>query len=572
MTFKETLRRQTMPNNERSRHVTHGVARAPNRAMYYALGYQESDFDNPMIGVANGHSTITPCNSGLQRLADAAIDAIRESRANPQVFGTPTISDGMSMGTEGMKYSLVSREVIADCIETAVQGQWMDGVVVIGGCDKNMPGGMIALARTNVPGIYVYGGTIKPGHYHGKDLTIVSVFEAVGEFTMGRMNQEDFKQIEKCAIPGSGSCGGMYTANTMSSAFEALGMSLPYSSTMANEDDEKVVSAAESARVLVDAVRRGVRPRDIITRESIENAVSVIMATGGSTNAVLHFLAIAHAAEVPWTIDDFERIRRRVPVICDLKPSGRYVATDLHRAGGIPQVMKLLLDAGLLHGDCITITGKTIAETLADVPAVPRSDQDVIRPIDRALYPQGHLAILKGNLSPEGCVAKITGLKNPVITGPARVFDSEDEAMTAIMDRRIQHGDVVVIRYEGPKGGPGMREMLAPTSALIGQGLGETVGLITDGRFSGGTWGMVVGHVAPEAYVGGPIALIREGDSVTIDAHQLLLQLNISDEELAARRKAWVQPKPRYTRGVLAKFGKLASTASRGAVTDAFEP
>lgn len=560
-----------MPNNERSRHVTHGVARAPNRAMYYALGYQESDFDNPMIGVANGHSTITPCNSGLQRLTDAAIDAIRESRANPQVFGTPTISDGMSMGTEGMKYSLVSREVIADCIETAVQGQWMDGVVVIGGCDKNMPGGMIALARTNVPGIYVYGGTIKPGHYQGKDLTIVSVFEAVGEFTMGRMDQEDFKQIEKCAIPGSGSCGGMYTANTMSSAFEALGMSLPYSSTMANEDDEKVVSAAESARVLVDAVRRGVRPRDIITRESIENAVSVIMATGGSTNAVLHFLAIAHAAEVPWTIDDFERIRRRVPVICDLKPSGRYVATDLHRAGGIPQVMKLLLDAGLLHGDCITITGKTIAETLADVPAVPRSDQDVIRPIDRALYPQGHLAILKGNLSPEGCVAKITGLKNPVITGPARVFDSEDEAMTAIMDRRIQHGDVVVIRYEGPKGGPGMREMLAPTSALIGQGLGETVGLITDGRFSGGTWGMVVGHVAPEAYVGGPIALIQEGDSVTIDAHQLLLQLNISDEEFAARQKAWVQPKPRYTRGVLAKFGKLASTASRGAVTDAFE-
>jgi len=560
-----------MPNNERSRHITQGVARAPNRAMYYALGYQEADFDNPMIGVANGHSTITPCNSGLQRLADAAIDAVRAARANPQVFGTPTISDGMSMGTEGMKYSLVSREVIADCIETAVQGQWMDGVVVIGGCDKNMPGGMIALARTNVPGIYVYGGTIKPGRYQGQDLTIVSVFEAVGEFTMGRMAQEDFKQIEKCAIPGSGSCGGMYTANTMSSAFEALGMSLPYSSTMANEDDEKVASAAESARVLVDAVRRGVRPRDIITRQSIENAVSVIMATGGSTNAVLHFLAIAHAAEVEWTIDDFERIRRRVPVICDLKPSGRYVATDLHRAGGIPQVMKLLLDAGLLHGDCITITGKTIAQTLADVPAVPRADQDVIRPIDRALYPHGHLAILKGNLSPEGCVAKITGLKNPAITGPARVFDSEDDAMAAIMDRRIRDGDIVVIRYEGPKGGPGMREMLAPTSALVGQGLGETVGLITDGRFSGGTWGMVVGHVAPEAYVGGPIALIREGDSVTIDAHRLLLQLNISDEEMAARRKAWVQPKPRYTRGVLAKFGKLAGTASRGAVTDAFE-
>ncbi|MBC9905602.1 MULTISPECIES: dihydroxy-acid dehydratase [Achromobacter] len=560
-----------MPNNDRSRHITHGVARAPNRAMYYALGYQEADFENPMIGVANGHSTITPCNSGLQRLADAAIDAIRASQANPQVFGTPTISDGMSMGTEGMKYSLVSREVIADCIETAAQGQWMDGVVVIGGCDKNMPGGMIALARTNVPGIYVYGGTIKPGHYKGNDLTIVSVFEAVGEYTMGRMPEEDFKQIEKCAIPGSGSCGGMYTANTMSSAFEAMGMSLPYSSTMANEDEEKVASAAESARVLVEAVRKGLRPRDIITRESIENAVSVIMATGGSTNAVLHFLAIAHAAEVPWTIDDFERIRKRVPVLCDLKPSGKYVATDLHRAGGIPQVMKLLLNAGLLHGDCITITGKTIAETLADVPDAPRADQDVIMPLDRALYPQGHLAILKGNLSPEGCVAKITGLKNPVITGPARVFDSEDDAMTAIMAREIRDGDVVVIRYEGPKGGPGMREMLAPTSALVGQGLGETVGLITDGRFSGGTWGMVVGHVAPEAFVGGPIALIREGDSVTIDAHKLLLQLNISDEEMAARRQAWVQPRPRYTRGVLAKFGKLASTASRGAVTDAFE-
>jgi len=560
-----------MPSNERSRHITQGVARAPNRAMYYALGYQEADFDNPMIGVANGHSTITPCNSGLQRLADAAIDAVRAARANPQVFGTPTISDGMSMGTEGMKYSLVSREVIADCIETAVQGQWMDGVVVIGGCDKNMPGGMIALARMNVPGIYVYGGTIKPGRYKGQDLTIVSVFEAVGEYTMGRMDGEDFRQIEKCAIPGSGSCGGMYTANTMSSAFEAMGMSLPYSSTMANEDDEKIASAAESARVLVDAVRRGVRPRDIITRESIENAVSVIMATGGSTNAVLHFLAIAHAAEVQWTIDDFERIRRRVPVICDLKPSGRYVATDLHRAGGIPQVMKLLLDAGLLHGHCMTITGKTIAETLADVPAEPPAGQDVIRPIGRALYPQGHLAILKGNLSPEGCVAKITGLKNPVITGPARVFDSEDDAMAAIMEQRIRAGDVVVIRYEGPKGGPGMREMLAPTSALVGQGLGESVGLITDGRFSGGTWGMVVGHVAPEAYVGGPIALIREGDSVTIDAHQLLLQLNISDDEMAARRKAWVQPRPRYTRGVLAKFGKLAGTASRGAVTDAFE-
>jgi dihydroxy-acid dehydratase len=560
-----------MAANERSRHITHGVARAPNRAMYYALGYRESDFDKPMIGVANGHSTITPCNSGLQVLADAAVQAIRDADANPQTFGTPTISDGMSMGTEGMKYSLVSREVIADCIETAVQGQWMDGVVVIGGCDKNMPGGLIAMARMNVPSIYVYGGTIKPGHYKGKDLTVVSVFEAVGEYTMGRMDQADFQQIEKCAVPGSGSCGGMYTANTMSASFEAMGISLPYSSTMANEDAEKAASAAESARVLVQAVRKQIRPRDLITRRSIENAVSVIMAVGGSTNAVLHFLAIAHAAEVDWTIDDFERVRQRVPVLCDLKPSGRYVATDLHRAGGIPQVMKLLLNAGLLHGDCPTITGRTIAETLQDIPDVPPAGQDVIRSIDKALYPQGHLAILKGNLAPEGCVAKITGLKNPVITGPARVFDSEDDAMAAIMAQSIVHGDVVVIRYEGPKGGPGMREMLSPTSALIGQGLGETVGLITDGRFSGGTWGMVVGHVAPEAYVGGPIALIREGDSVTIDAHQLLLQLNISDDEMAERRKTWTPPAPRYTRGVLAKFGKLAGSASRGAVTDAFE-
>ncbi len=560
-----------MANNDRSKHITEGITRAPNRSMYYGMGYKESDFANPMIGVANGHSTITPCNSGLQPLVDAAIQAVKESQANPQVFGTPTISDGMSMGTEGMKYSLVSREVIADCIETAVQGQWMDGVVVVGGCDKNMPGGMIGIARCNVPGIYVYGGTIKPGHHKGRDLNIVSVFEAVGEFTMGRMSNEDFKAIEQKAIPGTGSCGGMYTANTMSSAFEAMGMALPYSSTLANEDGVALANAAESARVLVDAVRHQRKPRDIITRKSLENAVSVIMAIGGSTNAVLHFLAIAHAAQVPWTIDDFERVRQRVPVLCDLKPSGQFLTVDLHRAGGVPQVMKILLNAGLLHGDCMTISGKTIAEVLKDVPDLPPADQHVIRTVDKALYEQGHLAILKGNLSPEGSVAKITGLKNPVITGPARVFDSEDDAMKAIMAREITHGDVLVIRYEGPKGGPGMREMLAPTSALVGQGLGETVGLITDGRFSGGTWGMVVGHVSPEAYVGGLIGLIKEGDSVTIDAHKLLLQLNVSDEEIAERRKSWKQPAPRYTRGVLAKFGRLASTASRGAVTDAFD-
>ncbi len=555
--------------NERSRMITEGVARAPNRSMYYAMGYKDSDFDNkPMIGVANGHSTITPCNSGLQRIADAAVAAIEAGGGNSQIFGTPTISDGMGMGTEGMKYSLVSREVIADSIETCVNGLWQDGVVVVGGCDKNMPGGMMALARTNVPGIYVYGGTIKAGHYKGKELNIVSAFEAVGEFTAGRLSEEDFKGVEQNACPGSGSCGGMYTANTMSSAFEALGMSLPYSSTMANEDQEKVDSAAESARVLIEAIRNDLKPRDIITKKSIENAVSVIMAVGGSTNAVLHFLAIASAAEVDWTIDDFERVRRRVPVIADMKPSGKYLATDLHQAGGIPQVMKILLDGGLLHGDCMTITGKTIAEILKDVPSKPRADQDVIKTLDNPIYAQGHLAILKGNISPEGCVAKITGLKNPSITGPARVFDSEDDAMKAIMANQIVAGDVMVIRYEGPKGGPGMREMLAPTSALVGQGLGESVGLITDGRFSGGTWGMVVGHVAPEAYVGGTIALIQEGDSITIDAHTQLIQLNVSDEEIAKRRAAWKQPKPRYTRGVLAKYARLASSASKGAVTD----
>ena len=556
-----------MAFNRRSKNITQGIARSPNRSMYYALGYKEEDFDKPMIGIANGHSTITPCNSGLQKLADAAIESIRKSDANPQVFGTPTISDGMSMGTEGMKYSLVSREVIADCIETAVQGQWMDGVVVIGGCDKNMPGGMIGLARMNVPGIYVYGGTIRPGNWKGVDLTIVSSFEAVGEFSAGRMSKEDFDGIEKNACPSSGSCGGMYTANTMSSSFEALGMSLMFSSTMANPDEEKVTSAAESARVLVEAVKADLKPRDIITKKSIENAVALIMATGGSTNAVLHYLAIAHAAEVEWTIDDFERMRKKVPVICNLKPSGKYVATDLHKAGGIPQVLKILLDAGMLHGDCITITGKTIAEELKDIPSKPRADQDVIFPIDKALYDQGHLAILKGNLATDGAVAKITGLKNPVITGPARVFEDEQSAMTAIVAGKIVAGDIVVLRYLGPKGGPGMPEMLAPTSAIVGQGLGESVGLITDGRFSGGTWGMVVGHVAPEAYMGGTIAFVKEGDSITIDAHKLLLQLNVDDAEITRRRGEWTQPAPRYTRGVLAKYAALALPANKGAVT-----
>jgi dihydroxy-acid dehydratase len=556
--------------NPRSRNITEGKSRAPNRSMYYAMGYEEADFKKPMVGVANGHSTITPCNSGLQKLTDAAIDAIEAAGGNAQVFGTPTISDGMAMGTEGMKYSLVSREVISDCIETSVQGQWMDGVLVVGGCDKNMPGGLMGILRANVPAIYVYGGTILPGTYQGKDLNIVSVFEAVGENAAGRLSDEDLLQIERRAIPGPGSCGGMYTANTMSSAFEALGISLPYSSTMANPHDEKLNSAAESARVLIEAIKKDIKPRDIVTKKSIENAVAVIMATGGSTNAVLHFLAIAHAAGVDWTIDDFERMRKKTPVLCDLKPSGKYLAVDLHKAGGIPQVMKTLKAAGLLNTDCLTITGQTIGEMLNsfNLPDVPRANQDVIRPINKPMYAQGHLAILKGNLSPEGAVAKITGLKNPVITGPARVFDDEQSALAAILANKIVPGDVMVLRYLGPKGGPGMPEMLAPTGALIGQGLGESVGLITDGRFSGGTWGMVVGHVAPEAAAGGTIAFIHEGDSVTIDAKQLLLQLNVSDEEIAKRRAAWTAPKPRYLRGVQAKFAFNASSASKGAVLD----
>jgi dihydroxy-acid dehydratase len=557
-----------MPLNKRSQLITHGTARSPNRAMLRAVGFGDGDFEKPIVGVANAHSTMNPCNAGIQPLVDRAIGALEAAGAKPQVFGIPTVTDGIGMGTEAMKYSLVSREVIADAIETAVNGQAMDGVLVCGGCDKNMPGGMIAMLRMNVPGIFVYAGTIKPGRWKGQDLTIVSAFEAVGAFAAGKMSREDFEGIERNACPTVGACGGMYTANTMSSSFEALGMSLLGSSQLASPDPEKADSAEESARVLVEAIKADVKPRDIVTRRSIENAVALVMATGGSTNAVLHYLAIAHAAGVRWTIDDFERVRRKVPVLCDLKPSGRYVAVDFHRAGGVPPVLKMLLNHGLLHGDCLTISGRTIAEELKSVPDEPRADQDVIRPWTRPLYPHGHLAILKGNLAPEGCVAKITGLKSPTITGPARVFDSENACMKAIMAKKIKAGDVIVIRYEGPKGGPGMQEMLAPTAALIGQGLGDSVGLITDGRFSGGTWGMVVGHVAPEAYVGGPIALVKEGDSITIDAHKRLIRLNVSAKELAARRKRWKQPKPRYTRGALAKYTKLVTTASRGAVTD----
>ena len=554
--------------NWRSKLITAGVSRAPNRAMLRAVGFGDRDFVKPIVGVANGYSNMNPCNAGIQVLVDRAMAALRGAGAMPQVFGTPTVTDGIGMGTEAMKYSLVSREVIADAIETSVNGQAMDGVLVCGGCDKNMPAGMMAMARINVPGIYVYAGTIKPGNWKGQDLTIVSVFEAVGAFAAGKMKEADFIGIEKNACPSVGACGGMYTANTMSSSFEALGMSLLGSSQMASPDAEKADSAAESAKVLVNAIRLGLKPRDIITRKSIENAVALIMATGGSTNAVLHYLAIASAAGVKWTIDDFERVRRKVPVLCDLKPSGKYVAVDFHRAGGVPQVLKMLLKAGLLHGDCLTITGRTMAQELKNVPATPPAGQDVIRPMKKPMYAEGHLAILRGNLATEGCVAKITGLKHTFITGPARVFDSEPQCMKAIMARKIKPGDVIVIRYEGPKGGPGMQEMLAPTSALIGQGLGDSVGLITDGRFSGGTWGMVVGHVAPEAFEGGTIALVKEGDSITIDARKLLIRLNVSAAEIARRRKQWKQPKPKYTRGLMAKYVKLVSTASKGAITD----
>jgi dihydroxy-acid dehydratase len=556
------------PDNRRSRAITEGVQRSPNRAMLRAVGFQDTDFTKPIVGVASAHSTITPCNMGIAPLAIRAEAGIRAANGMPQIFGTITISDGISMGTEGMKYSLVSRDVIADSIETACTGQSMDGVLAIGGCDKNMPGAMIAMARMNIPALFVYGGTIEPGHLDGEDLTVVSSFEAVGQYSAGRIDEVRLNSVERNACPGAGSCGGMYTANTMSSAFEAMGMSLMYSSTMSAIAPEKAVNTELAGTVLVNAIRNNLLPRDIITRKSIENAISVVMAVGGSTNAVLHFLAIAYSAGVEWHLDDFERIRERVPVICDLKPSGRYVATDLHKSGGIPQVMKMLLAHGLLHGDCITITGQTIEELLKDIPSEPRADQDVIRPWDRPMYKQGHLSILRGNLAEEGAVAKISGVKNPIITGPARVFESEEDCLSAILANKINAGDVLVIRYEGPKGGPGMREMLAPTSAIIGAGLGDSVALITDGRFSGGTYGMVVGHVAPEAFVGGNIALVNEGDSITIDAHQRLIQLNVSDPELAARRANWQAPAPRYTKGVLAKYAKLVSTSSKGAVTD----
>ncbi|MGK7930903.1 MAG: dihydroxy-acid dehydratase [Microcystaceae cyanobacterium] len=557
-----------MSDNRRSRIVTEGAQRTPNRAMLRAVGFGDNDFNKPIVGLANGYSTITPCNMGINDLALRAEAGLKTAGAMPQMFGTITVSDGISMGTEGMKYSLVSRDVIADSIETACNAQSMDAVLAIGGCDKNMPGAMIAIARMNLPAIFVYGGTIKPGKLDGEDLTVVSAFEAVGEYSAGKIDDSRLDAIERNACPGAGSCGGMFTANTMSSAFEVMGMSLPYSSTMAAEDAEKADSTEKSAFVLVDAIRNQILPSQILTRKAFENAISVIMAVGGSTNAVLHLLAIANTIGVPLTLDDFEMIRKRVPVLCDLKPSGHYVTVDLHNAGGIPQVMKILLNHNLLHGDALTISGQTVAEVLADIPDTPPENQDVIRPLETPIYQEGHLAILKGNLAQEGAVAKISGVKNPKITGPARVFESEEDCLDAILAGKINAGDVVIVRYEGPVGGPGMREMLAPTSAIIGAGLGDSVGLITDGRFSGGTYGLVVGHVAPEAAVGGNIGLVKEGDSITIDASQKLLQINVSDQELAKRREIWQPPQPRYTRGVLGKYAKLVSSSSLGAVTD----
>ena len=556
------------PLNTKSRSITQGDRRAPNRAMLRAVGFTDEDFEKPIIGIANGQSDITPCNAGLGKLADIASVELRKGGGMPQMFGTITISDGISMGTEGMKCSLISREVIADSIETVCRGASMDAVLCIGGCDKNMPGAMIAMARLNIPGLFVYGGTIKPGHLDGKDLTIVSVFEAVGQFGAGTIDQNELVEIEKNACPGLGSCGGMFTANTMSSAFEAMGMSLPYSSTMANEDKDKEISTGQSAKALLNMIEKNILPRDIMTREAFENAIAVVMAVGGSTNAVLHLLAIAHSTGVPLSMDDFEVIRKKIPVFCDLKPSGKYVAIDLHHAGGIPQVMKMLLNAGLLHGDCLTATGKTIAENLKDVPGQPREDQDVILPLDQPKYTEGHLVILKGNLCEEGAVAKVSGVKTRNITGPARVFSSEEECLDAILDDRIQEGDIVVIRFEGPKGGPGMREMLAPTAAIVGKGLGDKVALITDGRFSGGTYGIVVGHIAPEAQMGGTLALIKDNDIIIIDIEHNQLNVKLSDEELEQRKKKFIAPKIKYQTGVLAKYAKLVGSASKGAVTD----
>ncbi|HUI94239.1 MAG TPA: dihydroxy-acid dehydratase [Xanthobacteraceae bacterium] len=557
-----------MALNRRSRVITQGDARSANRAMLYPVGFTRADFDKPIVGIPHGQSTMNPCNAGIQPLVDRAVDALKAAGAMPQTWGFPTGSDGISMGTEGMRYSLPSREEIARCIQIGWGSHQMDGLLCIAGCDKNKPGCLMGIAYCNVPSVYVDAGTIKPGHWKGQDLTVVSAFEAVGGYSAGKLAREDFEGIEQHACPGFGVCGAQYTANTMATAAAALGLGLLESPLMAAEDPEILDSVGRAARVLVKAIEADIKPRDIINRKSLANAVAIVMATGGSTNAVLHFLAIAKAAGVRWDIDDFERVARRTPVICDLKPSGRFVAVDFHRAGGVPQVMKILLDHGRIDGDCMTVTGRTVAEELANVPSQPRGDQQVIRRWEEPIYDRGHLSILKGNLSPDGCVAKTSGIKQPKFTGPARVFDSEPACLKAILARKIKAGDVIVIRYEGPKGGPGMPEMLSPTAALVGQGLLDSVALITDGRFSGGSWGWLVGHVAPEAFVGGPIALVKDGDLITLDKAKRIIQLEVPAKELAARKKKWKGPRPRYSHGVLAEYARHVGSASKGAILE----
>jgi len=547
--------------------VLDGPERAASRAMLYAVGFKKEDFQKPQIGVASTWSQVTPCNIHIDQLAVSVALGINGAGGKAVVFNTITISDGISMGSEGMKYSLVSREVIADSIETVVGCEGFDGVVAIGGCDKNMPGCLIGLARLNRPAVFVYGGTILPGNYNGQPVDVVSVFEAVGKHAAGKMSDADLDNIESVAIPGAGSCGGMYTANTMASAIEALGMSLPNSSAQAAISKEKEHDCEEAGAAVLNLIQLGIRPRDIMTRKAFENAITLIIALGGSTNAVLHLLAMAHAASVKLTIDDFTRIGRKVPVLADLKPSGKYVMAELVRIGGTVPLMKMLLDEGLMQGDCLTVTGKTLAENLKNAPSYPPG-QDVVHGFDNPIKKDSHLVVLYGNLAPDGAVAKISGKEGLRFSGHARVYESEEKALKAILDGTIKKGHVIVIRYEGPQGGPGMREMLSPTSAIMGKGLGKDVALITDGRFSGGSHGFVVGHVTPEAYVGGPLAIVQNGDPITIDAQKRVVTLELPAKEIAARLKKWKQPKPRYTRGVLAKYAKVVSSAHLGAVTD----
>ncbi len=550
----------------RSRMTTDGDARAPARAMLRAVGFTTEDFEKPMIGVASTWAEVTPCNYHILDLAKLAKAGLKKAGSAPQIFNTITVSDGISMGHEGMKYSLPSREVIADSIEVTTNAMRYDGLVAIGGCDKNMPGCLMAIARLNIPSIFIYGGTIMPGHYKGHDIDIVSIFEAVGRHSAGTITDEEFKGIECSACPGAGSCGGMYTANTMASAIEAMGMSLPGSSSTPAIVDGKKKECTDAGDALINLLEKNIRPRDILTKQAFENAIVMANALGGSTNAILHLLAIAHEAGVALTMDDFDRIGRGVPYIADLKPAGRFVMADLYRVGGTPAVMKLLLDAGLLHGDIMTVTGRTLEQNLKDVPALSVG-QKIITDLKSPLSKHGPLIVLKGNLAIEGSVCKITGLEEPDFSGPARVFNGEEAAFDAIIKKKIKPGDVVVIRYEGPKGGPGMREMLSITSAIIGEGLGDSVALITDGRFSGGTHGHVVGHIAPEAYDGGLIAVLEDGDIISINIEQRTLSVKLTDEEIKARFKSWKKPKPAYTTGVLSKYVKLVSSASFGAVT-----